>query len=282
MLKRDRLPLPIIGSARKVWDDLNYAPSLLVGEVKDGKLLGFAMGVIRDTSQGRIGYTKLLTVVPEARRQGIGKALVQQLESAMQAQGAEKGRVGESAPNYLLPGLDVRYTHAWLLFQNLGYKRFGETYNLDVDLHCEAWDTSDMEVKLAAQGVTVRRARATDTDLITNFLDAEWPSWKAEVYTAMSREPLALHVAVRGEEMLGFSAYDANNMGTGWFGPMGNAPAARGLGIGGVLLRRCLRDQKTQGHTTSIIPWVGPIGFYAHFAKAVVSRVFYRLEKPFS
>jgi hypothetical protein len=44
-------------------------------------------------------------------------------------------------------------------------------------------------------------------------------------------------------------------------------------------LRRCLRDQKAQGHGTAIIPWVGPVGFYSRYADARLARVFYRYEK---
>ena len=84
--------------------------------------------------------------------------------------------------------------------------------------------------------------------------------------------------------MLGFSAYDANNIGasatgTGWFGPMGTAAAARGRGVGAVLLKRCLADMAAQGHAVSTIPWVAPVGFYAHHVGAHISRVFYRYEK---
>jgi GNAT superfamily N-acetyltransferase len=33
----------------------------------------------------------------------------------------------------------------------------------------------------------------------------------------------------------------------GWFGPMGTHPDLRGLGIGSILLKRCLKDMKRNG-----------------------------------
>ena len=49
--------------------------------------------------------------------------------------------------------------------------------------------------------------------------------------------------------------------------------------MGGILLYMCLNDMKNQGFSNSIIPWVGPIGFYSNYADAKISRVFWRYEK---
>ena len=96
---------------------------------------------------------------------------------------------------------------------------------------------------------------------------------------SFNSDPIAIHVALVAGEVQAFSGHNGNNIGMGWFGPMGTDPSLRGKGIGEVLLKRCLQDMKDWGLKTSIIPWVGPIGFYAHFANAVISRVFWRFEK---
>jgi hypothetical protein len=57
---------------------------------------------------------------------------------------------------------------------------------------------------------------------------------------------------------------------------MGTAPQAQGKSIGRVLLWRCLNDLRDAGHRTAVIPWVGPIGFYARHAGCQVDRVFWR------
>lgn len=185
----------------------------------------------------------------------------------------------KTGPNYLTPGLDVRYTMAMLFFLKHGYERFGETYNLTVDLTGQTFETERAEAALAGRGVTIRRARPDDQVALTALLEIHWPAWKAEVDKSLLPDPPSLHLAFYDDQVIGFSAYDTNNLNSGWFGPMGTDPDYRSLGIGEVLLKRCLGDQKDQGHRSAIIPWVGPISFYAHHAGATIDRVFYRYEK---
>lgn len=263
----------------KVWGDPDYEPELALLVEEASRLCGFAMGVVRRSGDVSRGYVKLIAVDESRWREGIGGQLLAEVEKRLRERGAMVGRVGESAPNYLLPGLDVRYTKAMLFFEKHGYERFGETYNLDVDLSAEDFSTGARERMLQDQGFTVRRATTEDRLAVFALLDAHWAAWKDEIERSLYNEPVSLHLALKDGRVLGFSAYDTNNLGTGWFGPMGTDPETRGLGIGGVLLRRCLRDQKAQGHARAIIPWVGPVAFYAHYAGANIARIFYRYEK---
>jgi hypothetical protein len=64
-----------------------------------------------------------------------------------------------------------------------------------------------------------------------------------------------------------------------WFGPMGTAPGAQLSGIGGILLRRCLADQRAAGHTRVQIGWVGPVPFYSRTVGAYIERVFFLYRK---
>ncbi len=246
----------------------------------DSSLLrGFALGALWGAPNQTRGTVKMICVAPASRREGIGGRLLSGVETGLKARGAEVCRVAECSPNYLIPGIDLRYTPGWLFAQKHGYENVGEAVNMHVDLLADEWDTSAKETALEASGVSVRRARTKERDEVMAFLDAHWPAWKPEIASTFAQEPVSLHLAWRGSALLGFSAYDANNRSTGWFGPMGTAPEARGLGIGGVLCRRCLRDLAAQGLASATIPWVAPVGFYAHYAGAHVSRVFHRFEK---
>ncbi len=60
---------------------------------------------------------------------------------------------------------------------------------------------------------------------------------------------------------------------------MGTAPAAEGSGIGAVLLRRCLADQRAAGIEAAQIGWVGPVPFYSRSAGARIERVFFLYRK---
>lgn len=266
----------------KVWADPDFdARRALVAEA-GGALVGFGMGVRWGPPNETRGTIKLLCVAPEHRRRGLGSALLVALEAALVSDGARTLRIAECSPNYLTPGLDVRHTPGWLFVQRHGYARVGEAFNMDVDLAAEAWSTAEAEAALAARGLVVRRAAPEDHAPMMALLEAHWPAWKPEIGRAFANVPVSLHVGLRAEapaRILGFAAYDANNVGTAWFGPMGTDPDERGLGLGGVLCRRCLRDLAAQGHVRATIPWVAPVGFYAHYAGAHVSRVFHRFEK---
>lgn len=246
----------------------------------DDAVAGWAFGVMRHCPGGPRGVVKLLAVAPAFRRQGVGTALLAAVEARLAEAGAAAIRFGESAPNYLVPGVDDRCGPLLHLLEGRGYARIGDTVNMAVDLTADAFATDAEEERLAAAGVAVRRATPGDAQALEALVVAHWPSWLPEVTGALSRRPSAVHVACApGGASVGFAAYDGNNVGTGWFGPMGTAPAWEGRGIGRVLLRRCLQDLRRQGLDRAVIPWVGPVAFYEKHAEATVSRRFIRFEK---
>ena len=258
----------------KFTNEKDQPGSHVIVETDGDRVIGFILGVTRLVKEIPTGYVKLLAVDPEFQDQGYGSRLLSRLESAFAEEQVERVRVGESAPNYLVPGLDPRYTRAMVFFERRGYRRFGETWNLSVDLNrlkpVPAFD--------ASKGI-VRRATKVDKAVVMLLLEKHWPAWKPEIDRTFQNDPISLHIVTLEDAVIAFSAYDSNNVGTGWFGPMGTDPEHRGAGLGAVLLLRCLHDMKAQGLATSTIPWVGPIGFYCRHADAVVDRVFYRYEK---
>lgn len=245
----------------KVWGDADFRPSACL---VDPDFRAFGMGVDRPNGKG---YVKFLLVHPEHRRRGLGTALLQQLEENLRSPIL---RVCESHPNYLVPGVDVRYTPALLMLEKRGYQKVAETFNLICDLN-QTFDDLDRP--------GIRRAEPTDQPSVMAFLAEHFALWQPEVARMFANRPISLHLAQDGNELIGFSGYDGNNLGTGWFGPMGTHPQRRGAGVGGVLLRRCLADLKNQGLHSAIIPWVGPYGFYSHHCGARIDRVFWRYEK---
>ena len=255
----------------KAWGDTDFDPDLALAAVDDGVIVGFVVGVQRSALQR--GYVKLLAVEPACQRQGIGRALLDRVESRLAQQGARSIRLLESAPNYLVPGIDTRYEAAIVFAAAAGYDHVGDAQNLSVDL------AAARPARAVPDGVEVRRAAQDDGAALYAFLDRHWPSWKAEAAVALRNEPATLHLALRNERIVGFAASDANNRGTGWFGPMGVAPEERGSGIGCVLLHRCLDDLRAQGHDAAVIAWADNAPFYERCAGAVPTRTFARFEK---
>ena len=67
---------------------------------------------------------------------------------------------------------------------------------------------------------------------------------------AYRSDPVAIFIARKEGVIKAFAAYDGNNIGTGWFGPMGTDRVLRGKGVGSILLYLCLADMKKKGLQT--------------------------------
>ncbi|WP_433082686.1 GNAT family N-acetyltransferase [Dactylosporangium sp. CA-052675] len=281
---------------------------------------GVALASISDADP-RLGHVELLAVLPEARRRGVGAALLHAAEERLAALGATRVRLGGNPPCYAWPGIDVRYTPAVCLARRAGYKVTDTAWNMTADLtrldqtnetrpnetqpnetrpgetrpngtqpgearsnearskekqpgEARSDEMRIDESRLEGQGVKVLPA-GPDTPAWVRSIWGD--GWAWEVEQSLGRDGAGCYVAVRDGEILGFAAYGANR--PSWFGPMGTAPAAEGLGVGRVLLRRCLADQHSLGLRSAQIGWAGPIGFYSKAVAARVERVFWIYTK---
>ncbi|HEY7271516.1 MAG TPA: GNAT family N-acetyltransferase [Actinoplanes sp.] len=247
-----------------------------------GRMAGVVLGSMssRDSSTGHID---LLAVDPDRRRRGIGRALIARIEGALAELGAAAVELAGNAPYYAWPGIDVRYTPAVCAAMALGYEFQQAAWNMTADLsHADApglRPTEPTERRLADRGIAVHRATPDDLAGLVEFALAKFGSgWAGEITHSVGRPGAGCHLAMTdGGEILGFAAYGSSR--PSWFGPMGTAPAARGTGIGSVLLRRCLADQKAAGHDRVQIGWVGPVPFYSATVGARIERVFFRYRK---
>ncbi len=265
----------------KTLSDPDYNPEMtLVGLLESEKsTIAFIQGVVRERENGKVGYVKLLCVDSNWRRNGYAKMLYESVEQKMKKHGVKQIRIYESWPNYFMPGVDAFYTEAVCFFERLGYKKFGDTSNLTADLSLQIFDTEVEEMKLLQEKIIFRRASVSDKENIIKWLQAKFPAWIGEVTSAYQNNPITLFICEHEGKLIAFSAHEGNNKGIGWFGPMGTDTVLRGKGIGGILLRKCLKDMKEMGFVKAIIPWVGPIPFYMLYANAKVERVFWRYEK---
>lgn len=213
-----------------------------------------------------VGHIDLLAVHPEVRGRGHGRELVRAAEEWLRSAGARQARFAGNPPCYAWPGIDVRYTAAACLAESLGYERYHVAWNMTADLGADLSVEEEL-VRLAEAGVSVREAEA-DPERVAAFVREHWnENWAWEAANAAG-----LHYAERDGRILGFAAWGAR---PAWFGPMGTAPEARGLGVGGVLLRRCLAEMRAAGQSSAQISWVGPLRFYSRAVGARAERVFW-------
>jgi GNAT superfamily N-acetyltransferase len=250
------------------------------GTDEPGSVIGFALGSLRPARDGQpvTGHLDLVVVDAEHRGQGRGRELLAELERRLIAAGATRLRLRGNPPNHAWPGIDVRYTPAVCLARAAGYERLLDGDNMLVDLAAADLVTEKDEQRLADAGIEVRRGRPQDGAALRAWSDAEFGgTWGEECAMALRNDPPTLHVAVRDGMYLGFAAHGVQRAPV--FGPMGTAEAARGLGIGAVLLRRCLADQREAGFGVAEIGWVGPVRFYSRTVGARLGRVFWTFEK---
>lgn len=248
---------------------------------ENGTIVGTVIGSVRpnpDTSDA--GHLDLIAVRPGSQGQGIGRALLSALEENFRALGCGHAVIAGNPPSYAWPGIDTRYTRAITLAERMGYTRFNDALNMDVSLDAlgSRLDTTADERRLAGEGIVVRRLEAADEASIRPWLDTWGGSWTAEALAALRYQPARCHVArTRSGEWLGFAAWGINA--PTWFGPMGTEQAARRHGIGSVLLKRCLADQRAAGFTRVEVGWAGPYTFYARSVDARISRIFWLYRK---
>ncbi|HUR03671.1 MAG TPA: GNAT family N-acetyltransferase [Nonomuraea sp.] len=213
-----------------------------------------------------VGHIDLLAVHPDVRGRGHGRELVRAAEEWLRSAGATQARFAGNPPCYAWPGIDVRYTAAACLAESLGYERYHMAWNMTADLGTDLSVDDDL-VRLAESGVHVHGADQA-RERVAAFVREQWNEfWAWEAVNATG-----LHYAERDGRILGFAAWGAR---PAWFGPMGTAPEARGLGVGGVLLRRCLADMRAAGQSSAQISWVGPLRFYSRAVGARAERVFW-------
>jgi GNAT superfamily N-acetyltransferase len=268
----DRFPLQQV--LENTLDDAGLAPELLLGRRDGDRLIAAAVGVTRS----EVGHVKLFAVHPEQRRRGIGSALLAELEARLAARGAASVRFFADAPHYLRPGVDFRDTAFVSFLERRGYQQRRAVCNMLADLAAARLDTADDEARLAQSGFEVRRLAAADGPAFEAYLLERWtPAWRTEAMRSLRRDPVSSHVALREGRMVGFASHSVS--GPGQFGPMGTDQELRGQGIGAVLLKRCLADQREAGFAECDIQWVGPKGFYADHVGARISRCFWQYER---
>jgi len=128
-------------------------------------------------------------------------------------------------------------------------------------------DSGELYTRVAAAGVTLRRARAFEKHTVAAFARTFSEKWASEVEVALSRQPVACYIATREKRILGFACYDTTMR--GFFGPTGVAEEARGMGLGKALLFKSLEALRETGHAYAIIGGVGPREFYSKACGAI-------------
>lgn len=224
-------------------------------------------------------FIRLFAVAPEWREQGIATQLLQELESRFREDAITTLNIANSVPDYIWPGVDVRYTPAICWLMKNGFQRSGEAFNMEVTLTGRDFGTAQEESELAGRGITFRRLTPEDRILFDRWMSETWSSsWQSEALASYNNSPITTFVALDNGKFAGFASYDIT-MFDGYFGPMGTEQHLRGLGIGRILFLLCMADMQAHGYDRCEVCWVGPAPFYAKVAGAWINRVFWQYSK---
>lgn len=228
-------------------------------------------------------WVRIIAVVPQARRSGIGSALLATCEAATAKAGHTRLRMLDEPGNYLAPGIDERNVDAidWLCRR--GWRREGEPRCNAViavrgNPRVTAARVAERTAVVGANGYEIRRAARDETALVDAIRVAFGGAWPFEVERALGVDSPGVHVAVTNGAYCAFAAHDGNNRGLGWFGPAGTWPEHRGRGLGEVLLLSCLLDV-ARNHDRCEVAWIGPRAFYDKVAGIIAERRFAAMVK---
>ena len=91
---------------------------------KSGKILGFCATIVERDSQGEVGIIDYLGVVPEARRRGLGRALLLEGARALRTAGYVRVRLATEVTN----------KRALALYQGVGFQIWRESRSYEMQL----------------------------------------------------------------------------------------------------------------------------------------------------
>ncbi|MHC4445845.1 MAG: GNAT family N-acetyltransferase [Planctomycetota bacterium] len=249
----------------------------LIAEMKN-EAVGMLQHVIR-AGEGR-AWLGLFAVVTEHQRHNIGQRLYKVALEKWQKKNIQVVDLLTIPTNYLVPGIDPRYTAGVCFLESLGFLQRAQKINMRAQLDGD-FSTTKQEAILNDQGIEIRRAQVGDETLIERFFVHYFgEGWLAEARIAISRQPPSMHLALNDEKIIGFAAHSTMNQEWGNFGPVGIADEFRNRHIGHVLLYRCMDDLKKAGFPSAVIPWTESYHYYCKLLNCAIERIFwqYRLK----
>jgi ribosomal protein S18 acetylase RimI-like enzyme len=120
----------------------------------------------------------------------------------------------------------------------------------------------------APSGFSIRRALTPEQSIVLRWVTEHFSSaWADECAAAFARQPVACFLALEGDALCGFAAYEATCR--NFLGPLGVAEYSRGRGLGRALLLASLHALHAEGYAYAIIGDAGPKLFFEKSVGAV-------------
>jgi ribosomal protein S18 acetylase RimI-like enzyme len=248
--------------------DANFDPASLLLAEMDAQLAGFLLSVVRRVPlflQGlepELAWITAFGVRPEWQRQGVGRRLFDAALDRLAGLGRRRVLISPYTPNYFTPGVDVdAYPAAMAFLQGSGWQITSQPISMRAELTGFQIPAAvqALEQRLAGQGIAVRPVQAADLPELMLFIVRhfgwDWFRFAQEALLQLfgpGSDEICFLVATRGQEIVGYCQQRRER-----FGPFGVAPTQRGLGIGRLLLFRCLDAMLAKGFHCAWFLWTG-------------------------
>lgn len=245
---------------RQVLLDPNFRREGSILAVEDGAPVAYGLAVARQVLvEGAMpdadrGYLWLMGVLPEARRRGIGSAILARLEEFLRGQGRRTVLAGPYSPGYFQPGVDVDAYPEGLRF--LAHHGYTEVYR-PLAMEAPLWNLEIPDwMESKSPGVRLSHDPVPILPKLLAFARDEFgPEWARYVRDSVARQldgdrRTGITTALEGDEVLGFGHFDAER-----FGPIGVAEKERGRAIGHRLMFDVLQRQREAGYRVSWFLW---------------------------
>lgn len=267
-MTHDRISADIFRT--KVLLDPNFQAAHLPVAVVDSRVVGFVLGLTRQVPlflQGLEPDKAWITafgVHPDFRRMGIGQALFSNLIDQFAAEGRTQIDISPYVPNYFVPGVDVQAypeTITWLEHA-VRFKTLYQAISMGADLTGFQIppDIRDLETRLReSEGVTIEPVSAADLPDLMPFIVKHFGwDWYRHAqdylleYFGDSPHHVCFLVARQRGDVVGYCQQRRER-----FGPFGVNAEKRNLGIGRVLLFRCLAEMSARHNYYAYFLWTG-------------------------
>ena len=245
--------------------DPNFAAGecLVAVGSRGGQLVGFVLGM---TAKGGDRSPQLpdawivaFGVAEPYRRQGVARALIDQLEATWRTAGISNVTVGPYIPSYITPGVDEHaYAEAVLFLRAWGAETLSRPLSMKASLTGYRPSEASLAIieNLESTGVRIRPADPTDILPLLQFLDEHFAHWRpdaasvlADLYGSDPRS-VTMHIAEEHGRIIGYAQSRGER-----FGPFGVNEACRGRGIGALLLSTTLLAMRARGFHCAWFLW---------------------------
>lgn len=262
--------------------DENFNSSLAQLAIVNDEVVGFCYGVKRKVSyytrgiEPDRGWINYLFVKEPYQHQGIGQHLYDVVVSNLKALGTKEITLCAYSPNYLNPGVDVRYTKGLSFFEKNGFEFKSDAVSMQRSLFDFVMPNATIEMiqSLKEEGITFKNYEDVYFSKLMNFLEEEFePGWKRNVIMALQTfEAKNTIILCLNEEdnVLGYCMrkIDGNDS---RFGPIGVAASLRSKGLGGVLFDLMMLEMKKHGVPAAYFLWTSgaAIRFYERHGMSI-------------